>query len=52
MEEGKARDERGTSEANWKPGDSVRGVKRKLSDSEIIGGIKKQKKWRGSQSKE
>ena len=26
--------------ANRKPGDSVRGVKRKVADSEIIGGIK------------
>ena len=38
--------------ANRKPGDSVRGVKRKVVDSEIIGGIKKQRKWRGSKSKD
>ena len=37
--------------ANRKPGDSMRGVKRKLSYIEIIGGIKKQRKWRDPDQK-
>ena len=38
--------------ANRKPGDSMRGVKRKVVYIKIIGGIKKQREWRGSKSKD